>query len=48
MLVWKSWQSARQGHARRERIGLRRKLEADGVGRLIHTVGGVGYTLRPR
>ena len=27
---------------------LRRKLEADGVGRLIHTVGGVGYTLRPR
>jgi DNA-binding response OmpR family regulator len=26
---------------------LRRKLEADGVGRLIHTVGGVGYTLRP-
>ena len=25
---------------------LRRKLEADGAGRLIHTVGGVGYTLR--
>jgi two-component system OmpR family response regulator len=26
---------------------LRRKLEAKGADRLIHTVGGVGYTLRP-
>jgi DNA-binding response OmpR family regulator len=25
---------------------LRRKLEVDGASRLIHTVGGVGYTLR--
>jgi DNA-binding response OmpR family regulator len=27
--------------------GLRRKLEADGEGRIIHTVRGVGYVVRP-
>jgi two-component system response regulator PrrA len=26
---------------------LRRKLEADGAGRLLHTVRGVGFVLRP-
>jgi two-component system response regulator MprA len=27
--------------------GLRRKLEADGAGRIVHTVRGVGYVARP-
>jgi len=27
--------------------GLRRKLEADGGARIVHTVRGVGYVVRP-